>query len=1508
MWTKSYKVLRALLVVTLALIVSVPVALYITLSLPWAQDRLKDLVVKELSERTATRVELERLDIAPFNRLRIKDLIIADDNDSTALSAGSISARFELWHFLRTGNISIDYVSLDNVQMHLYKDTAKAPFNIDPIIKRLSSKDERKEQPKINLAINTVLLNNGSLRYDVYDKPFTPGRFNPAHIRLTNLQLAAQLPYITGDNISLELDHLSAREISGLRLCNLTLEATFKNDVLSIKDLNISLPNSNLRFSDISLDTKQFSKTQQEVSDSESIQIGILSDSYVCPADLTAFEPKLSVLGKRLYLSGYFEYSPQHLTVKDLSVEDRAAGLNLHLSGQAQNPANPDMLAVKNLDLRFKSRPGALSWLPDMLPADKAPEIRRILGALGALKFDITGRGSKDATEGQLALSTDAGNISAEFVTDGPLKNLNFDLSSELTNVNVASLIGKGPIGLVSADIEASGQLVGKVIVGNADLNVSAMELNGHTIDGLNVSAVAETDKSFTATLDLDSPLAGRMQLDIIGDYSVSAPSLSVKGNMSRLQMASLGVKGKYENYALSTDIDVDLQGNFKEWLNGHAAVSNFKFEGDGPTLQIKKFMVSADDTQWPGKIEINSDFLNGKAQGVFNLAALVHEARDVLSHVFPAIYGTESHLDDHFLAQNHNMFNYEFTLGNAENISRFLNLPIQIIYPINIDGAFDYSAHNLNVSVDAPYLQNGDKIIENTALYIGVDGITESIGIYGTSTFPTQKGVMAVSTNMKGANNRVDTQIDWTIERDKHIDGNLSFSTEIGRDFRNGGYKAEISVNPGDINFGNDVWKLTPATISLQKDLVSVDDFALSTETQAININGKVSKDDDSELTLDLSNIELISIFETLDINNALIGGKATGRFHARELFGNEPRLWCDNLHVQGIGYNYCTLGDGDVRAHYDNERQAFNLDAIITGADGRKSHIYGDIFAAAQSLDLNFDANRVKVGFMQPFMKAFAAAVTGYASGHARLYGTFKDIDLEGNLYADSLGLKLDFTNTWYYATDSIHIRPGIIDIKDVTMRDQLGHTAMLNGYVRHSYFHLPVFEFRLTNADHFLCYDVTSRQSADWYGRVFGNGSAYINGKPGVVNIDVNMATTEGSTFTFVLSDAEEADDYTFITFRDITPVAITDTIIEVDRLPAAVREYRDRQRALQAQTDAPSDYNMNLQVDITPAARIILVMDPVGGDEIKATGSGNLRMTYQSVGNDLHMYGRYTINSGSYNFTLQDIIVKDFTIREGSSITFTGDPYAATLDIKANYSLNANLSDLDESFLQDKDLNRTTVPVNAVLMANGDMRQPDVSFDLEFPTLNSDIYRKVRSIVSTEEMMNRQIIYLLALNRFYTPDYMSTTKGNELFSVASSTIASQLGNMLGKLSENWSVAPNLRSDRGDFSDVEVDVALSSSLLNNRLLFNGNFGYRDKSLNTNQFVGDFDIEYLLDRRGGWRLKAYNRYNDQNYYLRTAQTTQGIGIMFKRDFDNLFNFLKHPSLKNDTINNGDN
>lgn len=156
-----------------------------------------------------------------------------------------------------------------------------------------------------------------------------------------------------------------------------------------------------------------------------------------------------------------------------------------------------------------------------------------------------------------------------------------------------------------------------------------------------------------------------------------------------------------------------------------------------------------------------------------------------------------------------------------------------------------------------------------------------------------------------------------------------------------------------------------------------------------------------------------------------------------------------------------------------------------------------------------------------------------------------------------------------------------------------------------------------------------------------------------------------------------------------------------------------------------------------------------------------------------------------------------ITRDFSIKEGSRVSFHGDPMATNLDISAIYSLSANLLDLDENFANDKELSRTTVPVQTILNVSGDVRRPDLNFDIAFPTLTQDVDRRVRSIISTNDMMNRQIIYLLALNRFYTPDFMNMgqSRNNELVSVASSTLSSQLGNILGQLSENWNIFAKL-----------------------------------------------------------------------------------------------------------------
>lgn len=63
---------------------------------------------------------------------------------------------------------------------------------------------------------------------------------------------------------------------------------------------------------------------------------------------------------------------------------------------------------------------------------------------------------------------------------------------------------------------------------------------------------------------------------------------------------------------------------------------------------------------------------------------------------------------------------------------------------------------------------------------------------------------------------------------------------------------------------------------------------------------------------------------------------------------------------------------------------------------------------------------------------------------------------------------------------------------------------------------------------------------------------------------------------------------------------------------------------------------------------------IIMDPVAGDYISGRGSGNIRMEFYNKG-DMKMFGNYHIRQGIYKFSLQEVIRKDFIIKEAQSLS-------------------------------------------------------------------------------------------------------------------------------------------------------------------------------------------------------------------------------------------------------------
>lgn len=1494
-----YRIIRTLVVLAVVVPVALPVMLYITLSVPAVQGYMAKIARKELTDLLGTDVNIGDVDYAPFNRIVVSEISVADplQPDSCALTIKHLGAGISFMESLWQQRPVVTYAEIIGLNLRLRRDSASAPLNIQPIIDRFKKPDTGKRS-NYDLAVNLIVIRSSGLSYDVMSAPrVDDGRFDPAHIYLRQLRADLRAPVISDSTICAEIKRLGATEMSGLRLSTLTAKVNMTRKEILISNLALQMPNSRLAFEPIEINGSPLGDDFDIKK--LSTHISTLPGTHISSRDISPLLPQLENADLTLDIGINARGGLKKVFINNASLSVAGQDINISATGALSGlDGGRDSMHVSVDNLLADIDMPALCNIAGRCNEPALTKAIERYEAAGRVRINGQGAYSKGTADLACNLTSECGSadIDAGMRRNSADGTMDIDGKVSISDLNPSALFPNIKQ-LTDITCQAQGAVTlsssGKDIRGKVEVEIPQAVWSGYSID--DVVAEAEFSGNHVELgAHSNDPLLD-FTLHCGADLSGERPLTEIYAYLRNISLSPWVKTGRMQHCDLTAEINASVHGHTPDALDGWLSISDLTLtdRANSKKLFIDTLTVTSNVTDSIHNVSLQGGPLDVKLNGRYTYAALSRDIMAIMSKVFPALIPDE---DRSRLLSS--VADLSITVNPDTVFTRFFNLPVEVIYPVSVSAAIYPHAQIATANLDAPYLKQKDKLIENTTLSARMDGRNETANVEFASLIPTKNGPLDLTLHTSAHTDTVESAVSWHIDRATDFHGDLDLQASFKRE--DGQLRTLIDIHPTEMVFNDAAWHVTPARVEILPKHISVTDLGASRDGQSLSINGVAGTDSLDRLVVTLDHIDLDYLFETLALSDAVVfGGRATGRLFAEGALSPAPVLYTPRLMVEGLSYNHCTFGNGDIRSKWDNNTKSVTIDATIDQTNGKQSLIHGYIRPMTEELDFKFSAQDAPAGFMLPFMSAFTSSVSGQVSGDAHLFGTFKDLDIVGDIYARDLKMKLDFTNTVYTVTDSVHLTPGLITFTDVDLQDRFGNHANLSGRVTHTYFHDPTFRFDISDAKDVLVYDISERDTTDpWYGRIYGSGSATVTGVPGKIDIGVKMRTGPKSTFTFVLSDEEQSVEYDFITLRDRYRHA-KDSIAALDPTPLIVRQLRDRVNKQDQGT--PSVYAMEFNVDITPEATLNLVMDPVGGDKITAHGTGNLRMGYSSDG-ELEMFGEYTLNRGSYNFTLQDIIIKDFTILEGSKITFLGDPYAAQLNIRAAYTLNANLSDLDESFLEDRELNRTNVKVNAIMMVTGDMRQPDIKFDLEFPTLTADTYRKVRSIISTDEMMSRQIIYLLALNRFYTPEYMATTHGNELVSVASSTLSSRLGSMLGQLSDRWSISPAIRSDRGDFSDVEVDVALSSQLLDNRLLFNGNLGYRDKTLNNNSFIGDFDIRYLLNRAGTIQLKAYNRYNDQNYYLKSALTTQGVGVVFKRDFDNIFSFLRPLKRKSES------
>lgn len=1514
-----YKVLRSVIIFVILLALFVYVGLYVALSIPAVQDEVKTIASRELSRLLGGRLEIGKLNVAPFSEVVVDDVSLSSPSGEKVASISKVAAGIDMWCLLSQRRIVLNYAEIMGLSAVLAQNEKDGPLNIQFLIDALAPKDKSKPPMLFDLRFRNIVVRDSKASLSLLwmtDKDGNPKPF--AEMCLSDLRLDLSIPVMKNDDFRFDIRSMQCNMTPGADLRHLSAEIRFKKgdgrksgDEIAVRGLKFELPNTSLAVGDVVVDLK------------ERKPVNLVVNGYVMPSDFELLVPQLAAFDMTWSLDIDATVDEGNADIRRFNLTDESDSSYLFLMADARNLNRKDSLCAEIEDMRASFSKNLIRKVVDNVPSVRGKARELILNA-GDVSIDLEGSlVASDQASVDAVIASAVGDVDVQ-ARAGALKSHRPKIVADVSAVDLelGLLAGVSQLGRSSFDLNVDVTGIDKKADGLIALSVDCLNVGPQVFKGLDLQVSKNADNITTTLKSADDNLHLDMYAEAVLDGADS--KLDAYLDIAGLNTGILGIKGKLADSTVRFNLDAHTEGNNIDNVTGFLHLSDlYLVNGDNKKLTLDNLSLNIDTLSnypcslhdFPARsMRLRSDWADAHITGHLQPKSVAGEVRRMVAAIFPSLAESAGEFAE---IQSANDFTFDITVKGVAAPYDYFSLPVCPLSDIPVRGYIDGSYGKFECSISTPHIRQGrNKLIRDTSLKITLDSFLGMAHVDATTIFPAKKGDVQLALDLSGMRDKLNANIRFNPNFDSSLKGGLAMEASFSKIPNPLTDREDLAVHvdilPSAVSMKETVWTVANGKIDYMGKNVSVKNLLVEHDRQYVRIDGVASENPDEFLSVKLNDIDLDYIFSLLNINYVTFGGMATGEVVGSRLLTSTPNAHTKSLRVKGLSYNGAVLGDGDLASSYFPEEQEVGIYAVIRDplSRERRASINGGIWITRDSLSFDFDANKVNLQLMKPFVSAFCSDLRGSGSGKCKLYGTFSDIDLTGQLLADTIDMKLDFTNTWYHAGgDSVFMGKGFIDVPPLTLRDDFGHTAELSGWLRHTYFHEPVFNFKIRNARSLLCYDTNERLNPLWYGTIFGSGNAQIAGRPGLVNIEMNMATEENSKFWYVISDTEETGRYSFLSFTDRRKEEKEATV--QDSIPEYLQQFIKQKSQSE---EGSSNVVLSLKGTVNNNALVTLVMDPVAGDKITARGQGALQMDYNLASNDLRMIGTYVLDEGNYNFSLQDIIIRNFSIKQGSKIQFNGDPMDANLNIAATYRVNTNLTDLDATFASDKELNRTNVPVDALLIVKGPMTNPDIDFDLELPTLTSDVERKVKSIVSTNDMMSRQIIYLLALNRFYTPEYTrgnddassSHVKGSngtgELSSVASSTLSSQLSNILSTMTDKLAIAPSFRSDRGDFSDMEFDLALSSRLLNNRLLINGNFGYRDSEVSNTNFVGDFDIEYLLNKNGNLRLKAYNHFNDQSYYIRSALTTQGVGIVWRRDFDRLFNFGRKKKGKSGT------
>lgn len=1450
---------------------AIHIGILVLLNIPSVQNKLASTVSSELSKLLNTDVSVGHIELGWFNRLHIEDVKLDDLQGDEMLNVHRLSARFE-WKPLLDGKIVINSVQLIGFDIQLKKETPESIPNFQFVLDALASKDTLKEPTNLDLRINSVLINRGKISYDVLSEPETPNKFNVSHLNVQDLSASVSLKALRNDSVHAIVRRLAFKDKSGVHLKKLGFKLVADNKHLKMNDFNISLESSTLRMDslEISYDSLQ---NLPKMLDDVHLKGGIKGQLVL--KDLSPIVPVLKELDRPLDLELSFKGQGDDIEILHFSLSDEKLVNVLGHVSAIDWLAEQDMFIQASLSNLSVTNSGINHYMNAL-----AGTVPSILQRLEYIQFKGGADGYLHDLQVDGVLHTAAGTIDANFLINSD-KDFKRTYSGGILSkdLNIGKLLGDTKFGYTNFSIELEGfNYQNKYPESYIKGVVSSFDYSNYRYENITMDGIYK-DGGFNGRLALDDE-NGQVLIDGAFNVAQQISEVKLQASVRNLRPHTLNLSEKYEDSDISLNVMADFTGSSIDDVKGKILLDSLTMNTSGEQAYfMDNLTITAGQIGEEKEIQILSPFMTAVVRGDY----AYHTVPSSIIHTFQQyVPSLVSYNNNRKPANN---FNFDIQLTDAELFNKLFYVPLVVHMPLSLKGYVNDEKGLLKVEGYFPSLTYNGTRYESATLICENPSSFMDCKLRG-SMLMNSGAMLTLSLDAEAEQDCLKTTINWGNNTDITYGGKIAANARFKKTKgKNPVLQTDIDILPTDVVLNDTLWNIRSSHVAIDSGRVYIDNFLFERPGQYLRVDGRITKEEQDSCIIDLKNVDVQYVLDIVKFDDVEFGGLATGRVSIKNIF-DKPDLKT-RLNVHRFAVNKGLMGEADIKGVWDNDLPGIRLEADIEEKDLSATRVTGYVSPKLKALDLRIEADSTNLDLLTPYFEGIFSELDARANGLVRLHGGFKTLDFEGGVRV-KLDTKVDIVNTYLQLhDDSVYINHGEFVLKNARLFDREGNSGRVSGALRHKHLKNLTYQFNI-HGDNLLLYHTNDPGDMLFYGKVYGTGDIELKGGNNAMDIDVGITTGRNTTFTYVTGLTTEATSNQFISFVDKTPRRLQDSIRTDFYHFADAREKKE-------DDGPPMDLRINMRIDATPDANMKVIMDPVAGDNITARGNGNFQVQFYNKG-EFQIFGTYTIDNGMYKISMKEIIRKDFALQSGSTVTFTGDPYQANLDVQAVHTVNSvSLSDLST----DASLTQSTVKVNCLMNLTGSLANPTIKFDLELPTVNEEDRELVRSATSTEEQMNTQIIYLLGIGKFYAYDYAenSNRSSSATSSLAFSTLSGQLNNMLSQAmeNENWNIGANFSTGQEGWSDVEAEAILSGRLLNNRLLINGNFGYRENVMANTNFVGDFEAVWLLTKDGEFRLRGYNQTNDR-YFTKSTLTTQGIGFIYKKDFDkwtDLFQWL---------------